>query len=94
MKNLTKWDSKELWDWLKKRYIIQNFISKWSALDKLHAIGHSECKNITEYISRIKDAIAEIEDLKISISEAAIIHALNNLDLHFRPDLAILSHDA
>ena len=45
-------------------------------------------------MSRIKDASAEIEDLKISISEAVIIHALNNLDSHFRPYLAILSHDA
>ncbi len=30
----------------------------------------------------------------MSISEAAIIHAPNNLDSHFRPYLAILSHDA
>ncbi len=45
-------------------------------------------------MSRIKDASAEIEDLKISISEAVVIHALKNLDSHFGPYLAILSHDA
>ncbi len=45
-------------------------------------------------MSRIKDASAEIDDLKIRISEAVIIHALNNLDSHFLPYLAILSHDA
>ena len=45
-------------------------------------------------MSRIKDASAEIDDLRISISEAVVIHALNNLDSHFRPYLAILSHDA
>ena len=45
-------------------------------------------------MSRIKDASAEIDDLKISISEAVVIHALNNLDSHFRSYLAILSHDA
>ena len=45
-------------------------------------------------MSCIKDASAEIEDLKISISEAVVIHALNNLDSHFRPYLAILSQDA
>ena len=94
VKNSTEWDPKELWDWLKKRYTLQNFASKWSALDKLHAIRHSECKNVTEYMSRIKDASAEIDDLRISISEAVVIHALNNLDSHFRPYLAILSHDA
>ncbi len=45
-------------------------------------------------MSRIKDKSAEIDDLKISISEAVVIHVLNNLDLHFRSYLAILSHDA
>ena len=94
VKTSVEWDPKELWDWLKRRYTLQNFASKWSALDKLHGIRHSECKNVTEYMSRIKDASAEIEDLKISISEAVVIHALNNLDSHFRPYLAILSHDA
>ena len=45
-------------------------------------------------MSYMKDASAEGEDLKISISEAVVIHALNNLDSHFWPYLAILSHDA
>ena len=45
-------------------------------------------------MSRIKDASAEIEDLEISISEAVVIHTLNNLDSHFYIYLAILSHDA
>ena len=42
----------------------------------------------------MKDASAEIDDLKISISEAVVINVLNNLDSHFRPYFAILSHDA
>ena len=42
-------------------------------------------------MSRIKNASAEIDDLKISISEAVVIHAFNNLDSHFRPYIAILS---
>ena len=45
-------------------------------------------------MSFIKDASTEIEDLKISISEMVVIHALNNLDLHFRPYFTILSYDA
>ncbi len=40
-------------------------------------------------MSRIKDASAEIEDLKISDSEAVVIHALNNFDSRFWPYLAI-----
>ncbi len=94
VKTSTEWDPKELLDWLKRRYTLQNFASKWSALDKLLGIRHSECKNVSEYMSHIIDASAEIDDLKISISEAVVIHALNNLDSHFRPYLAIPSHDA
>ncbi len=94
VKTSTEWNPKKLWDWFKKRYTLQNFASKWKALDKLHAIRHSECKNVAEYMSRIKDASAEIEDLKINISEAVVIYPLNNLDSHFRLYLAILSHDA
>ncbi len=45
-------------------------------------------------MSRIKDESVEIDDLKISISEAVVIHVLNKLDLHFRSYLPILSHDA
>ncbi len=45
-------------------------------------------------MSCIKDASAKIDDLKISISEAVVIHAFNNYDLHFRPYLAILGHSA
>ncbi len=36
-------------------------------------------------MSSIKDASAKINDLKISISEAVVIHSLNNLDFHSRP---------
>ena len=34
-------------------------------------------------MSRIQDLFAEIEDLKISIFKAVIIHMFNNLDSHF-----------
>lgn len=94
IKPSNEWDPKELWDWLKQRYTIQGFASKWNALEKLHAIRHSQCKNVTEYMSRIIDVSAEIGDLKISISEAVVIHALSKLDSNFRPYLAILHHDA
>ena len=52
---LTKWKPKELWEWFEKRYTLQNFAFKWNALSKLHAIQHSKCRNITYYMSQIKD---------------------------------------
>ncbi len=90
----TEWKPKDLWKWLEIRYTVQNFDSKWTTLGKLHAIQHSDCKNITNYMSQIKDARSEIEDLKITMDNAVIIHALNNLDFQFRPYLTILNHEA
>ena len=91
LKPLKEWNPRELWDWLKKRYTVQTITSKWNALDKLHAIRHSEYKNVSECMSRIK---AEINDLKIDISDLVVIHALNHLDPNFQPYLSILRHDA
>lgn len=44
-------------------------------------------------MSRIKNAFAKIDDLKISISEAVVIHALHNLDSYIQSYLAILNHN-
>ncbi len=94
VKTSTEWDPKEIWDRLKRGYILQNFASKWSELDKFYEIRQSECKNVSKYMSCIKDGSAEIDNWKISIFEAVVIHVLNNLDSHFQLYLAILSHDA
>ena len=83
VKTSVEWDPKKLWDRLKRRYTLQNFASKWSTLDKLYGIQHSEYKNVTEYMSCIKDTSAKIKDLKISISKAVVIHTFNNLDSLF-----------
>ena len=45
-------------------------------------------------MSQIKDIAAKIKGLKISISEVIVIYAFNNLNSHFQPYLAILSHNA
>ncbi len=90
---LTEWKPKDLWEWLKKRYTLQNFALKLNALDKLHAIYHFGCQNINDYISQIKDARSKIEDLKISMDDAIVIHTVNNLDSQFWPYLTILNHE-
>lgn len=45
-------------------------------------------------MSQIKDARSEIEDLKITIDNAVVIHALNNLDSQFCPYFTIFNHEA
>lgn len=46
------------------------------------------------FTSRIKDVSPKIEDLKINISKAIVIYALNNLDSQFQSYFAILSYNA
>ena len=94
LKPLTAWIPKDLWDHLKTRYTLQNWTSKWSTLGKLHSIHQRDCKNVAEFISKIRDITSEISDLNITMDEAIIIHTLNSLDDHFKYYLAILSHDA
>lgn len=94
LKSLTAWNPKDLWDHLQTRYTLQNWASKWNTLGRLHSIHKRDCKNVAEFISKIRDVTSEMTDLKITMDEAIIIHTLNSLDDHFKPYLAILSHDA
>ncbi len=45
-------------------------------------------------MSQIKDVRSKIEDLKISMDNVIVIHALNNLDSTFRLYLMIMNHEA
>ena len=89
-----EWTPKELWSHLKTRYTLQNWASKWNTLGKLHEIRHGDCKNIQEFMTKIRDVKSEIEDLEITIDEAITIQVLNSLDSSFAQFLGILSHEA
>ncbi len=60
------------------------FCIERSNLTSYTQYGQYECKKVSKYVSRINDASNKINDLKINISEAVVIHALNNLDSNFR----------
>ena len=89
-----EWTPKDLWDHLKTRYILPNWVSKWNTLEKLHEIRHGDCKNIQEFITKIQDVKSEIKDLEITMDEAITIQVLNSLDSSFAQFLGILSHEA
>lgn len=52
----------------------------WNTLVKLHSIRQQDCKNVAEFISMIDDVSSEINDPKITMDGAIIIHTLNSLD--------------
>ncbi len=55
VKALREWTPKELWDYLKTRYILQNWASKWKSLGKLHKVQDGDWKNIQEFMTKIRD---------------------------------------
>ena len=73
LNSLTIWTPKKLWDHLQTQYTFQNWASKWNSLGKLHSIHQQDCKNVAEFISKIRDVTSEINDLNITIEEAIII---------------------
>lgn len=44
-------------------------------------------------MNQIKDAKSKMDDLKILINNAIVIHSFNNLDSQFGPYLTILNHE-
>lgn len=46
-----------------------NFWSKFNTLDKLYVIWHNKYKNVTKYLSQLKDTVVEIRDLKSVFSK-------------------------
>lgn len=63
-------------------------------LGKLHDIRHGDCKNIQEFMTKIRGIKTEIEDLRITMDEAITIQVLNCLASSFVQFLGILCHEA
>ena len=61
-KDLAAWTPQALWDYPQKRYTLQNWASIWNTLGKLHAIHQRDCKNVAEFISKIRDITPEYSD--------------------------------
>ena len=83
VKTSSKWTPKDLWAHLKIRYTLQNRASKWNTLGKLYEIRHGDCKNVQEFMTKIRNIKFEIEDLEITMEKAITIQVLNSLDSFF-----------
>lgn len=68
--------------------------SKWNILGKLHEIRHCDCKNIQEFVAKIRDIKSGIEDLETIIDEAITIHIVNSFQCSSAQFIGILSHEA
>lgn len=89
-----KWDAKETWDFLKKRYSPTGWSHKWEVLNALEQIHYSDCKSASEYGDKFRTALKEVQDLSITMEESVTIKALNNLGSGFDTYLTIVNDKA
>ena len=74
------WIAKKTWNYLKKRYLSQDWFHKWFVLNRLKQINYVDCKNVTKYEVAYKNILKEIKDLNISMKNTIIIKMFNNLN--------------
>ena len=87
----TNWTAHALWEWLKKRYTLQNTASKWSTIISVDERFYASCKNMAEYRSKYYSLKASISEQKITIEDALKIRMLNNLGPAFKTYLTVVN---
>ena len=87
----TDWLAKDLWEWLKQRYTLQNTASKWATIVSMDDLSYANCKNMAEYRSKYYALKASIKEQSITIEDALKIRMLNNLSSAFKTYLTVVN---
>ena len=88
----TDWLAHDLWEWLKKRYILQNTASKWATITSIDELTYATCKNMAKYRSKYYALKASIKEQSITIEDALKIRMLNNLGPAFKTYLTVVNN--
>ena len=88
------WTAKKTWEYLKKRYLSQNWFHKWFVFNRLKQIHYSNCKSATKYEVAYKNILKKIIDLSITMKNAVVIKMFNNFDLIFETFLTVKNNEA
>ena len=87
------WIAMKTWNYLKKRYLSQNWFHKWFVFNRLKQIHYSNCKNVTKYEIAYKNIFKKIIDLKITMKNAIMIKMFNNFDSVFETFLIVKNNE-
>ena len=87
------WIAMKTWNYLKKRYLSQNWFHKWFVFNRLKQIHYSNCKNVTKYEIAYKNIFKKIIDLKITMKNAIMIKMFNNFDSIFETFLIVKNNE-
>lgn len=66
----TDWLALDLWEFLERRYNLQNTPSKWAAITSIDKLTYATFKNMVEYHSMYYILKASIKEQRISIGDA------------------------
>lgn len=86
------WLTKELWKQLKKRYILQNILSKWTTIVLINNLLYANYKNMIEYQSKYYTLKESIIEQSIIIEDTLKIRMLNNLGLAFKTYFTVVNN--
>ena len=64
------WPAHNLWEWLKKRYTLQNTASKWATITSIDKLTYATFKNMAEYRSKYYTLKASIKEQNITVKDA------------------------
>ena len=87
----TDWLTHDLWEWLKKRYTLQNTASNWATITSIDELTYVTSKNMAEYRSKYYALKASIKEQSITIEDALKIRMLNNLGPAFKTYLTVVN---
>lgn len=93
-KNLESWNLKNLWDFLKKRYTLNNWVIKWVSFNKFEELSFQICKNVQKFESKLQEIKTELKNLEVIIEDAITLKALNFLEIFFSQYLVMINDNA
>ena len=88
------WTVKEMWDYLKSKFIASGWYSKWQIFNQLEEACYFSGKNISDFRLTMKTILEELKNSAIIIKDYITAKIINLLKLKFETYATILNEKA
>ena len=79
------------WNNLKTRCTSKRWIDKWEIVSRLHHTKLSNCKNVNDFETKMKEISSRFNELEIDVDQMLVLSALHNLKFKFDIWIVMLS---
>lgn len=86
-------NSHQIYEALKKEYQAKGWNKKWALASRIESTYLSNCKNATDFITRMCEFEEEVQEIGITI-EYLTIKTLNSLSTQYEPFVTLLAQKA